>query len=115
MTSIPVDGWAEPFAEIARFWAGLGPLTVAAATSDRVIGPLDEFHSGHPGNEYDGIGNNAYTNVMAVWVILRAMEALGPPTSDDRRHLTEKLGLTTQESVNQWDDTTHVRSIPRRR
>ncbi len=40
-----------------------------------VIGP-DEFHSGYPDRPFVGIDNNAYTNLMAVWVILRALDAL---------------------------------------
>ena len=60
-------------AEIARFWVS---RTTYDEQHDRyhingVIGP-DEFHSGYPDRPYDGIDNNAYTNVMAVWVILRA-------------------------------------------
>ena len=72
-----IDYGAELLAEIARFW-------VSMATYDEerdrygirgVIGP-DEFHSGYPDAPYDGIDNNAYTNVMAVWVIMRAIDAL---------------------------------------
>ena len=43
----------------------------ASASHHTRLGP-DEFHSGYPDRPYDGIDNNAYTNVMAVWVILRA-------------------------------------------
>ena len=72
-----IDYGAEMLAEIARF-------LVSRATYDDgrgrygirgVIGP-DEFHSGYPDAPYDGIDNNAYTNVMAVWVIMRAIDAL---------------------------------------
>ena len=69
-----IDYGTETLAEIARFW-------VSRATYDQdrdrysingVIGP-DEFHSGYPDRPFEGIDNNAYTNVMAVWVILRAV------------------------------------------
>ena len=43
-----------------------------------VMGP-DEFHDGYPDAGAPGLNNNAYTNVMAVWVLCRAMEVLGPP------------------------------------
>ena len=63
--------------DIARFW-----VSRASYDEERdrfsirgVIGP-DEFHSGYPERPYQGIDNNAYTNVMAVWVILRAFDAL---------------------------------------
>lgn len=112
-----VDCGAELLVEIARFWVGLAKLDDSRGRYliRGVIGP-DEFHSGYPGNEYDGIDNNAYTNVMAVWVILRAMEALDLLPLTDRRHLIEKLGLTTQERGPMGRrEPTHVRSIPRRR
>ena len=72
-----IDYGAEMLAEIARFWVS---RTTYDEERDRycingVIGP-DEFHSGYPDRPYDGVDNNAYTNVMAVWVILRAIEAL---------------------------------------
>lgn len=48
---------------------------------------------------------------MAVWVILRAMEALDLLPLTDRRHLIEKLGLTTQER-DQWDDVSRRMFVP---
>lgn len=107
-----VDCGAELLVEIARFWVGLAKLDDSRGRYliRGVIGP-DEFHSGYPGNEYDGIDNNAYTNVMAVWVILRAMEALDLLPLTDRRHLIEKLGLTTQER-DQWDDVSRRMFVP---
>ncbi|MBO0885468.1 MAG: glycoside hydrolase family 65 protein, partial [Mycobacterium sp.] len=72
-----VDYGTEMLTEIARFWASMANFDTARQryVIRGVIGP-DEFHSGYPGRVYDGIDNNAYTNVMAVWVIVRAMEAL---------------------------------------
>lgn len=72
-----IDHGSELLVEIARFWVS---RTTYDEKRDRfgifgIIGP-DEFHSGYPDRPYDGIDNNAYTNVMAVWVILRAIEAL---------------------------------------
>jgi alpha,alpha-trehalase len=107
-----VDYGAEMLVEIARFWVGL-------ATFDDydgrykirgVIGP-DEFHSGYPGKEYDGIDNNAYTNVMAVWVILRAMDALDLLPLRDRLELVGKVGLTTRER-ERWDHVSRRMLVP---
>ena len=89
-----IDYGAEMLAEIARFW-------VSRASYDQererysirgVIGP-DEFHSGYPDAPYDGIDNNAYTNVMAVWVIMRALDALKLLPLPNRLDLMETLGL----------------------
>jgi trehalose/maltose hydrolase-like predicted phosphorylase len=99
-------------AEIARFW-------VSRATYDEqrdrysingVIGP-DEFHSGYPHRPYDGIDNNAYTNVMAVWVILRAFDALKLIPLPSRLDLREKLALTDEE-LARWDHVTRRMFVP---
>lgn len=106
------DYGAEMMLEIARFWVGLSWFD-----DDRgryvirgVIGP-DEFHSGYPGRLYDGIDNNAYTNVMAVWVITRALEALALLRLSDRRAVLEKLGLSSAD-LTRWHDVTVRMFVP---
>ena len=78
--------------EIARFFASL-------ATYDRRPRPLRHPRGRGPGRvphrlpgrPRRGIDNNAYTNVMAAWVLLRALEALDllptaePARADSRR------------------------------
>lgn len=107
-----IDYGAEMLAEIARFW-------VSRATYDRdrarysirgVIGP-DEFHSGYPDAPYDGIDNNAYTNVMAVWVIMRALDALNLLPLPNRLDLLETLGLTSGELAH-WDEVSRRMYVP---
>ncbi|OBF93827.1 trehalose-phosphatase [Mycobacterium sp. 852002-51163_SCH5372311] len=107
-----IDYGAEMLAEIARFW-------VSRATYDRerhrysirgVIGP-DEFHSGYPDAPYDGIDNNAYTNVMAVWVILRAFDALKLLPLPNRLDLMETLGLDNEELAH-WDEVSRQMYVP---
>lgn len=89
--------------EIARFWAGLALFSRERGryVIPGVIGP-DEFHTGYPGRLYDGIDNNAYTNVMAVWVILRALDALDAMPLADRTALLERLGLHGDE-LDKWE------------
>lgn len=72
-----VEFGAELLVEIARFWSSLARYEAERNryTIRGVIGP-DEFHSGYPDAPEAGIDNNAYTNVMAAWVILRAIDAL---------------------------------------
>ncbi len=107
-----VDYGTEMLVEIARFWVGLASFdtNLGRYTIRGIIGP-DEFHSGYPGREYDGIDNNAYTNVMAVWVILRAMQALDLLPLRDRLELVAKLGLTTQER-ERWDHVSRRMFVP---
>ena len=60
---------AELILEIARFWSSIAHLNEARGRYEihGVMGP-DEFHEGYPGAPAQGLANNAYTNVMAVWV-----------------------------------------------
>ncbi len=107
-----IDYGAEMLTEIARFW-------VSRASYDEkrsrysirgVIGP-DEFHSGYPDAPYDGIDNNAYTNVMAVWVIMRALDALQLLPLPNRLDLREKLGLHDDELAH-WNEVSRRMFVP---
>ena len=107
-----IEDGAEMLAEIARFWVSraefdekLGRYVIRG-----VIGP-DEFHSGYPNRPYDGIDNNAYTNVMAVWVIVRALDALDALPLRDRLDLLETLGIHGRE-LDQWDEVSRRMYVP---
>ena len=107
-----IDYGTEMLAEIARFW-----VSRAAYDDERdrysingVIGP-DEFHSGYPDRPFEGIDNNAYTNVMAVWVILRAVEALELMPLPNRLDFRERLGLTDAE-LERWDHVSRRMFVP---
>jgi trehalose-phosphatase len=107
-----IDYGTEMLAEIARFWVS---RTTYDEERDRycingVIGP-DEFHSGYPDRPYDGVDNNAYTNVMAVWVILRAFDALNLMPLPNRLDLCERLGLTDEELAC-WDHVSRRMFVP---
>ncbi|MGZ5397489.1 MAG: glycoside hydrolase family 65 protein, partial [Mycobacterium sp.] len=99
-----IDYGAELLAEIARFFVSLATYDDERArfSIKGVIGP-DEFHSGYPDAPYDGIDNNAYTNVMAVWVIIHAIDALNLLPLPNRLDLMETLGLHSAELAH-WDD-----------
>lgn len=107
-----VDYGAEMLVEIARFWVGLATFDESRGryTIREVIGP-DEFHSGYPGKEYDGIDNNAYTNVMAVWVITRALDALDLLSLRDRLDLVGKIGLDTAD-LDRWEHVSRHMFVP---
>lgn len=99
------DG-AELILEIARFWSsiatynpGLGRYEISG-----VVGP-DEYHDDCPGREGEGLKNNAYTNVMAVWVLCRALSILEHMPEDRRRDLWEMLDLSAEET-ERWKDIT---------
>ncbi|MDV3133763.1 trehalose-phosphatase [Mycobacterium sp. 29Ha] len=107
-----IDYGAELLAEIARFFVSLATYDDERArfSIKGVIGP-DEFHSGYPDAPYDGIDNNAYTNVMAVWVIMRAIDALNLLPLPNRLDLMETLGLSSAELAH-WNDVSRRMFVP---
>lgn len=107
-----IENGAEMLAEIARFWVSRAEFDEAKRryVIRGVIGP-DEFHSGYPERPYDGIDNNAYTNVMAVWVIVRALDALDALPLRDRLDLLERLGIHGRE-LDRWDDVSRRMYVP---
>ena len=103
---------AEMILEIARFFA-----STAAYDRDRdryvirgVVGP-DEFHTSYPDSPDAGIDNNAYTNVMTTWLLLRAIEVLDLLPDHRRTELTEKLHVTVTE-LQQWDHLSRRMFVP---
>jgi len=93
---------AEMILEIARYWAALATYDedLLRFVIRGVMGP-DEFHTGYPGAEAEGVDNNAYTNVMAVWVLRRALDVLEALPVRRRLELTASLGLHPDE-VKLW-------------
>jgi trehalose-phosphatase len=110
------ENGAEMLAEIARFWVSRAEFDPALDDGRGryvirgVIGP-DEFHSGYPDAPYDGIDNNAYTNVMAVWVIVRALDALDALPLRDRLDLMESMGIHGRE-LSRWDEVSRRMYVP---
>jgi trehalose/maltose hydrolase-like predicted phosphorylase len=103
---------AEMLVEIARFWASL-----ASYHSDRdryeirgVMGP-DEFHTGYPDAAEPGLDNNAYTNVMAAWVLRCASGVLEQLDEERRDRLREELKIEDEELVR-WDDISRGMFVP---
>ncbi len=95
---------AEMLVEIARFWASLTTYNERLGRYEikGVMGP-DEYHEGYPDRDEPGIDNNTYTNVMAVWVLRRAMEALDALPAHYRSELALELDFTDDELVH-WRD-----------
>ena len=98
---------AEMILEIARFWAS---IAVYNESLDRyeirgVMGP-DEFHDAYPGADRPGLNNNAYTNLMAVFVLNRALDLLEVLHDPDCEQLCEKLGVEESEK-QRWTEIAH--------
>ena len=95
---------AELLIEIARFWSSIATYD---ADEDRyeihgVMGP-DEYHEAYPDSAEPGLRNNTYTNVMAVWVLQRALEALDVLPPHYRAELVQELTIRDDE-LDRWRD-----------
>lgn len=108
------DYGAELFCEIARFWASVAEERPDGRYGIRgVMGP-DEFHTAYPGEDPStngGLDNNAYTNVMASWVLSRAGDVLQLIPGDERRRLCERLQLGAEE-LEHWETVSRKLFIP---
>lgn len=103
---------AEMLLEIARFWAS------ACTYNERldryeilgVMGP-DEYHDAYPDAERPGLDNNAYTNVMTVWVLSRAVELFDILDEVVCREVCEKIGLDEEEK-RLWRQISRRMKVP---
>jgi alpha,alpha-trehalase len=102
---------AEMLLEIARFW---GSIAAYNEKLDRyeILGAMgpDEYHDSYPGSERPGLDNNAYTNVMAVWVLGRALELLEILEEDRRNELCEIIGIQPEE-IARWKEITEKMKV----
>ncbi|MCP3891987.1 MAG: beta-phosphoglucomutase family hydrolase [Desulfobulbaceae bacterium] len=88
----------EIILEIARFWASLASYN---AEIDRyeilgVMGP-DEYHDAYPGAEQPGLNNNAYTNLMVMFVMDQALNVQNVIPDHDWESLRKKLQIEDSE------------------
>ncbi|MGW4380592.1 glycoside hydrolase family 65 protein [Kitasatospora sp. NPDC004531] len=101
---------AETLLEIARYWA-----CAATPDGDRwsirgVLGP-DEYHDAYPWADRPGLDDNAYTNVLASWVLARAHDTLHALPARRRGELAERLGLDAAE-LDRWREIGHRLRVP---
>ncbi len=103
---------AEMILEIARFWASLARENEDTGRYEihGVMGP-DEYHDMYPGADAGGLRNNAYTNVMVVWVLERAIEVLDLLGAGRRAELAEEIGLKPYEE-ERWREITRRMTVP---
>jgi beta-phosphoglucomutase family hydrolase len=103
---------AELILEIARFWSSIATFNEGRGRYEvrGVVGP-DEFHEGYPDARAPGLNNNAYTNVMAVWTLLRALEVLDVLPDIRRAELMTRLRLSGEETAR-WADISRRMYIP---
>ncbi|PPB48763.1 family 65 glycosyl hydrolase [Arthrobacter pityocampae] len=96
---------ARSFAAAAEFDAGDGRFHLRG-----VVGP-DEYHDGYPGRPGEGIDDNAYTNVLASWVLSRPAGIMDAVRGRDRRDLRRRLHVTGGE-LERWNRLARLLHVP---
>jgi trehalose/maltose hydrolase-like predicted phosphorylase len=103
---------AEMVLEIARAFSDLTTFDPKTRRYEihGVMGP-DEYHEKYPWASEGGLSNNAYTNVMVVWCIDRALELLEILRPERKKELQVLLDLSDEELVR-WRDISHRMKVP---
>jgi len=102
---------AELFLSIAQFCASLAHYRSKDGRFhiQKVMGP-DEFHEKLPHTSEAGLEDNAYTNLMVVWTLLRAEEILYLVSDKSRAKLMKKIKLTARD-LKLWHSMTKKMNI----
>ncbi|MFU8780142.1 MAG: glycoside hydrolase family 65 protein [Kiritimatiellia bacterium] len=97
---------AEMLLSIALFWSHrcqLDPHTQRYSI-EGVMGP-NEFHEKMHGADKGGLKDNAYTNIMTVWLLERALETIQALPVSVAQDLLPRLGIDETEQIR-WLDIT---------
>ncbi len=105
---------AEIILSTALFWSSMAEFNDQKQRYEivKVMGP-DEYHTHYPDAKEDdpGLNNNAYTNIMAVWVIQHALELLELLDESCCKNLQEVVGFK-QKDIERWEEITHKMYVP---
>lgn len=102
---------AELMFEIARFWASIATYSHETKKYhiEGVMGP-DEFHETLPGSRKDGLKDNSYTNIMAIWLFDKAVEISEKIDPLVLKRLMSNINLDPDE-FNQWRDISNHMNV----
>ncbi|MEY9942978.1 glycoside hydrolase family 65 protein [Kitasatospora sp. GAS1066B] len=103
---------AEMLLEIARFWSALAAHDPARERYSirGVLGP-DEYHDAYPWADQPGLDDNAYTNVLASWVLARALDTVELLPDYRRDELLERLAIDRAE-LDRWQEVGRRLHVP---
>lgn len=95
---------AEMLIEIANFWRSAATFDEKTDRYyiDKVMGP-DEFHEAYPNSTESGLKNNAYTNIMVVWLFEELENILSLLNTQEQTELFNKTHIT-QENLAKMKD-----------
>ncbi|HOY38881.1 MAG: beta-phosphoglucomutase family hydrolase [Bacteroidales bacterium] len=100
----------EMLYEICRFWASATELgTDKKFHVYNIMGP-DEFHEKYPDNPEGGVTDNAYTNIMCVWLWNKTLK-LTSSLGDKLKDVFERIGLEFFE-LDEWQNISTKLNIP---
>ncbi|MEQ9442804.1 MAG: glycosyl hydrolase family 65 protein [Cyclobacteriaceae bacterium] len=102
----------EMLLEIARFFASITTWNKNKERYEilKVVGP-DEFHTAYPEADQAGIDNNAYTNVLASWLLSHTLNGLELIGESRKTELIQKLGIDKGE-LQSWDEISRKLFVP---
>ncbi len=102
---------AELLLEICRFWTGKAQMdnNTGRYSISGVMGP-DEFHEKYPDSEKGGLKDNAYTNLMSIWVITRTMDIISSMDEENKSILFKKTSLSDDE-LAYWEEVINLLSL----
>lgn len=103
---------AEIMFDVAKFWASKTTWDSEKEkyVINEVVGP-DEYHTKYPNSDQVGINNNAYTNVMAIYVFKHALEAMDHLDNRRRKELCGRLQIS-KEDIERWISISQNMYIP---
>lgn len=105
---------AEIILSTALFWSSIAVFNENKGKYEilKAMGP-DEYHTHYPDADEDdpGLNNNAYTNIMAVWVIQHALNLLELLDENCCKNLEQSVGYN-QKDIERWNDITQKMYVP---
>jgi trehalose/maltose hydrolase-like predicted phosphorylase len=93
---------AEIIFEVTLFWSSKAIFNNVSKKYeiDNVMGP-DEFHEVYPESPDIGLQNNAYTNILAVWIMMKALDLLYVLSDTRLSELKKQLQIDDME-IKRW-------------
>jgi trehalose/maltose hydrolase-like predicted phosphorylase len=103
---------AEMFLSIALFWSSKVTYNEKTGRYEilGVVGP-DEYHTSYPNSDSQGLNNNAYTNILAAWVLQKSFELLEILETSVKKSLLTRLGIDDQD-LHHWKEISEKMYIP---
>lgn len=103
---------AEIIIEVANFFATKAEWDDGKDryVINNIVGP-DEYHTRYPQSDEPGINNNAYTNVMAAWVLKKACEVFRMLVPTRKAEIRSSLDIGEEDFIR-WDQVSRKLFIP---